>query len=188
MSRLKFIGIDPSMSNLGMCRGWIDLDTLEWEVEELNLQETKPVTSKTVRKSSLDYDRARELFEAQKEFAEGADFAFAEMPIGSQSAMAMKGYGMCIMLIASLDIPLIQVSPSEVKWRAVKDKNATKEEMIAWAVRKFPDINWLRRGQKVLGKNEHLADSIGAVNAGIMEDDFTSLVTMMRKMTASLTK
>lgn len=188
MSRLKFIGIDPALSNLGMCRGWIDLDSMEWEVEELNLQETKPVTSKTVRKSSLDYDRARELFEAQKAFAEGADFAFAEMPIGSQSANAMKGYGMCIMLIATLDIPLIQVSPTEVKVRAVRDKNATKEEMINWAVKKFPDINWLRRGQKILAKNEHLADSIAAVNAGMMEDDFKSLVAMMRRVTASLTK
>ena len=188
MSRLKFIGIDPALSNLGMCRGWIDLDTLEWEVEELQLQETKPVKSKVVRKSSLDYDRCRELFEAQVEFAQGADFAFVEMPIGSQSANAMKSYGACIMLIATLDCPLIQVSPSEVKFRAVRDKNATKEEMIAWATKKFPDINWLRRGEKILLKNEHLADSIGVVNAGMMEDDFTALITMMRKVSASLAK
>lgn len=186
MSKLTFIGIDPSMSNLGMCKGTVDLETLEWDVELLSLQETKPVTSKTVRKSSLDYDRCRELFEAQDEFVKGADIAFVEMPIGSQSANAMKSYGACIMLIATLDIPLIQVSPSEVKVKAVGDKNATKEEMIAWAAKKFPDINWLRQGQKILKKNEHLADACGAVNAGLQTDDFKALQVMMKRMSASL--
>lgn len=186
MSKLKFIGIDPSLSNLGMCKGWVDLDTLEWEVEELLLCETKPVSSKTVRKSSLDYDRCRELFEAQNEFVKGADFAFVEMPIGSQSANAMKSYGACIMLIATLDIPVIQVSPSEVKLKATGDKNATKEEMIAWASTKFSRINWLRQGQKILKKNEHLADACGAVNSGLQTDDFKALQVMMKRVTASL--
>lgn len=188
MSRIKIIGIDPSMSNLGIAKGWLDLQTLKWEVEEVELTKTEKGKSKTVRKSSDDYDRARILYEALHAAEAGAEIAFVEMPIGSQSAAAMKSYGMCIQLIACLDIPVIQVSPNQVKIHATADRNATKEEMIAWAVKKFPDINWLQRGGKMTLNNEHLADAIGAINAGMMEDDFKALITMLRKMTASFTK
>lgn len=188
MSKIKIIGVDPSMSNLGIAKGWLDLTTLKWVVEEVELTKTEKGKSKTVRKSSDDYDRGRLLYEALSEAEKGAEIAFVEMPIGSQSAAAMKSYGMCIQLIASLDIPVIQVSPNQVKIHATGDRMATKEEMIAWAHGKFPDINWLQRGGKLTLNNEHLADAIGAINAGMAEDDFKALITMLRKMTASFTK
>lgn len=188
MSKIKIIGIDPSMRNTGIAKGWLDLQTLKWEVEEVELTKTEKGKSKTVRKSSDDYDRARMLVEAVKMAEAGAEIAFVEMPIGSQSAAAMLSYGICVAVIASLDIPVIQVSPNQVKIHATGDRMATKEEMIAWAHGKFPDINWLQRGGKLTLNNEHLADAIGAINAGMAEDDFKALITMLRKMTASFTK
>lgn len=179
---IQIIGIDPSLRNTGIARGWLNIETLEWEVESVELNETEKGKSKTVRKSSDDFDRARILHEAVAEAERGAQIAFVEMPIGSQNAAAMLSYGVCISLIASLDIPVIQCTPAEVKKFATGDKMATKEEMIAWASEKFPDINWLRQGTRILNKNEHLADAVGAINAGLKTDDFKALIVMLRKM------
>lgn len=179
---IKIIAIDPSLRNTGIAFGWLNLETLEWGVDRVELNETEKAKTKTVRKSSDDFDRCRILHEAVAKAEKEAAIAFVEMPIGSQNAAAMLSYGACISLIASLEIPVIQCTPMEVKKFATGDKNATKEEMIAWAVQKFPQVNWLERGGKVLLKNEHLADAVGAINAGLNTDDFKALIVMLRKM------
>lgn len=179
---MKIIGIDASLRNLGVVNGTLNLSTLEWKVDNLSLTITEKSKSKTVRKSSDDYDRCKLLHEALRERVKGVDIAFVEMPIGSQNAAAMLSYGAVISLIASLEIPVIQVTPRAVKEAALNDKNATKEEMIAWAFKKFPDANWLSRGGKLTLNNEHLADACGAVNAGLNDSDFRALVAMMNKM------
>lgn len=180
-NKMRIIGIDPSMRNLGLVFGVLDLTTLEFDVHRVELTETEKSKSKTVRKSSDDFDRCQLLHEAVKAAQKEADMAFVEMPIGSQNAAAMLSYGACISLIASLDIPVIQCSPREVKEHATGDKLATKEEMIEWATKKFPAANWLKRGDKYLAKNEHLADACGAINAGIKGHEFQALVKMMRR-------
>lgn len=180
-NRVKIIGIDPSLRNTGIATGWLDIDTLEWGIDSLHLAKTEKGKEKTVRKSSEDYDRSRIIYEALKVAEHDAAIAFVEMPIGSQSAAAMKSYGMCIGLIASLDCPVIQVAPGQVKDRAVGSKTATKEEMIEWAHNLFPNINWLRHGGRLMAANEHLADAVAAINAGVKSDDFIGLVKMMKK-------
>lgn len=186
MSQISVIGIDPSLRNLGIARAVVDLNTLEFEVLDIELTETEKSKSKTVRKNSDDLERARllhaALAEAQKE---GPQIAFVEMPVGSQSASAMLSYGVCIALIASLNIPVVQLTPTQVKVSATGDKLASKREMIDWAHAKFPDINWLRQGKRLIDKNEHLADAIGAINAGLNDEDFLALVNMMRRMSLS---
>lgn len=186
MSVIQIIGIDPSLRNFGLAKGELNLETLEWTIGSVELVKTEKGKSKTVRKNSDDFDRCRILYEGMKEAEKGAQMAFVEMPVGSQSAAAMLSYGACIALIAALDIPVIQVTPSQVKQHATGDKHATKEEMIVWATKKFPDANWLRQGQRFIAANEHLADACGAVNAGLQTDDFKALQVMMKRMTASL--
>lgn len=180
MRKIRIIGVDPSMSNLGIAKGWLDIDDLTWAVDEVGLTKTEKSKLKAIRKSDDDYERSRLLYEALSEAEEKALLAFVEMPIGSQSAAAMKSYGMCIQLIAGLDIPVIKVTPGQVKSFATGDKNATKEEMIAWATEKFPDINWLRQGKRLIGANEHLADAVGAINAGMQQEDLQAWVAMQR--------
>ena len=180
MHTIRIVGVDPSMSNLGIAHGWLNLETLEWEVDEVSLTKTEKSKVKNVRKSNDDYNRSRLLYEALSAAEKRAELAFVEMPIGSQSAAAMKSYGMCIQLIAGMNIPVIQVTPAEVKIHAMGDRNATKEEMILWATDKFPSINWLRQGKRLIGANEHLADACGAINAGVQHYALTALVSTMR--------
>ena len=108
---------------------------------------------------------------------------FVEVPVGSQSARAMASYGVCIGLLAALsDKPLIEVTPTEVKLAAVGSKTASKQEMISWASDLYPHLNWIKsRGKSELAdKNEHIADAIGAIHAGILTDEFARLVAAVR--------
>lgn len=180
MSKIKAVGFDCSLSNLGVASVEIDTDTLDVTVAGLHLIETKPGKDKRVRKSSQDYERAKALRAGFQRHCEGAYIAFAEMPIGSQSARAMASYGVVVGLLASLPVPLIQVSPQEVKIAAVADKTASKEEMINWARQMYPEAGWLRRGGRVIAKNEHMADAIAVVFAGVETEQFQSLLSILK--------
>lgn len=185
MSNIVLAGLDPSMSNFGMVKGKYDLDTGEFELTHLKLAETKSDSkNKSVRKNSQDLERARTLCKAMHEFTEGANLVCVEIPVGSQSARAMASYGMCIGILASLDIPLIQVTPTEVKLAATGNKTATKQEMIDWATQFFPDADWIKRTVKgkttYVAKNEHLADALAAIGAGIETEQFAQIEAVLK--------
>ena len=169
---MKVLGIDPSLSNCGFVLAELDLTTLDYQVEEVLLIETKKGSDKRTRRNSDDLERARQLSETLDMMTTKAKLAFCEVPVGSQSARAMASYGVCIGVLSHCKIPLIQVSPDEVKMAATGRKTATKAEMIEWAVKHYPDAGWLRRGGNVLGKNEHLADATAAIKAGVKTLDF----------------
>jgi Holliday junction resolvasome RuvABC endonuclease subunit len=130
-------------------------------------------------KNSDDIERARKLHEGLHNFIQDADLVIVEVPVGSQSARAMASYGICIGIIASIDKPLIQVTPTEVKLAACGKKTASKAEMIDWATNQFPEANWIKhksKGEWVLGnKNEHLADAVAAIVAGVKTDTFQQM-------------
>lgn len=189
MSRLlKIIGMDPSMSNFGFASATLDMDTMLFTVDHLNLVSTEPEKDKklkkAVRKNSEDLDRAQILHNGLIVGCRGHAIAIAEVPVGSQSSRAMASYGMCLGILAACPIPLIQVTPNEVKMAGAGVKTATKEEMIEWATGKYPSAPWLmqQRGgvNKYLGKNEHLADAVASIEAGIATDQFQQLIAMMR--------
>jgi len=110
-------------------------------------------------------------------------------PSSSQNANAAKGLAMCIALtvalLTELKIPVEWATPNEVKQAMTGKKNASKEEMMAAACRRY---NWeisnkpiysknTRKLQRTdiiyhplgrsMGKNdfEHIADSLGAYEA-----------------------
>ena len=92
----------------------------------------------------------------------------------------MASYGICIGVLTNCRCGVIEVTPTEVKVAATGSKTATKEEMIDWAYKKYRDAyGWLTRkqsGQYVLKKeNEHLADAIGAINAGLKTSQWKQL-------------
>ncbi|AYA64338.1 hypothetical protein [Alteromonas sp. RKMC-009] len=181
-------GLDPSLSNLGMVKG--HFDGVAFDPHELKLVQTSADKSakKQVRKNSQDLQRCRELHDGLHKFIEGVDLIFVEVPVGSQSARAMMSYGACVQLLAGIKIPLIEVTPNEVKLAATGDKNATKQDMITWAVNKYPNVKWLtqkRNGHQVItAKNEHLADAVAAVEAGMQTDTFKQLLSFHRKIRA----
>lgn len=186
---MRIAGLDPSLSNFGMVKGSLSFDQgfPVFDPEELLLQESKSdkANAKVVRKNSDDLNRARLLHNAMQEFVKDVDLVIVEVPVGSQSARAMASYGVCIGLLASIKQPLIQVTPSEVKLAAVGSKTASKAEMIDWATDLHPQANWLKhkqKGQWILGnKNEHLADALAAIYAGLATETFKQMTAFIHR-------
>lgn len=170
-------GTDPSFRNWGTAHAKI-LDG-KLEIASLGLQQT--AKNKTIkRRSHDDIESSRSLFNFFQESISKADVLITELPSGSQSASAAKAYGVCIGILSSCSIPLIGVSPLEVKLCSVGDPKATKREMIEWATGLYPHLNWKtykRKGEiQYSGLNEHMADAISAIHAGIKTEEFQKLI------------
>jgi len=178
---VRVLAIDPAMSNLGLVVA--DVDVVSGEIvgtPELRLTSTAPgKDKKTVRKSSDDLRRCRELYTAMAPLVDRVDLVCSEMPIGSQNSSAMKGVGVCTMLLATISKPLIELTPEEVKLAAVGKKTATKAEMISWAYHRHPEADWLRANGKpegaLVNANEHIADAVAVIRAGTLTDQFKLL-------------
>lgn len=176
--------MDPSLRNWGIAQGTYNTETKELLIS--NLDVTQPVLpkGKQVRQNSLDLESAKQLCAGALSAAEGAQAIFVEVPIGSQSARAMASYGVCVGVLGALratGIPFFEVTPTEVKVTACGYKNATKQDMITWAVNQHPQANWptymehtkLRISE---AKAEHMADAIGAIHAGLSSNLFQQMV------------
>jgi len=177
MAVINVVGVDPSLSNFGFAEAKFDTDT--GKVFDVNLylcEAPPPPKNKQVRQNSVDLERAKGLYQALKSTLKNADIVFVELPVGSQTARAMASYGVCIGLFASVSKPIIQVTASEVKVAGAGYKNATKAEMISWATTKHPEANWLTTKSKGvithIAKNEHLADALAAIYAGLVTSEF----------------
>ena len=182
-SVIRVLGIDPSLNNFGCFAGVIDLSTGYLDEPFVYLSQLpKEKPNKSVRQNSKDLQSARFHAENLRTLIANLkpDIICVEIPVGSQSARAMASYGICIGIISGLTAPLIQVTPTEVKLAAVGSKTATKSQMIKWAVDEFPDACWLKHGGKLTANNEHIADALGAIYAGVKTDQF-KLMTSLRK-------
>lgn len=189
MSILKVVGVDPALRNFGIVLADLDMETLEFKVTDMRLVKSEGADKKTrkaVRKNSDDLNRAKLLREGFTEACKDAAMAFVEVPVGSQSARAMASYGICIGVLAACPIPMIQLTPTEVKIALANEKTATKEEMIEAAVKAHPYAKWLTRKVKgelqLLADNEHLADAVGAIAAGLKTDEFKAATAFLRML------
>lgn len=182
--RIRVLGIDPSLRNMGLAIMELDLESMKLNVSALTLARTERSKGKKVRVSSDDLRAAKEMCGALATAADGVAVGFAEVPSGAQSARGALSNGIAIGILASSPVPLIEVTPTEVKLATVGTKTASKEEMIEWAMEAYPDAPWLMRKHngilKPIADNEHLADACAVVHAGIRTDDFKRLVAMTR--------
>lgn len=184
---IKVVGQDPSLRNWGLAYGTYDLDTKKLLISRLDL--TNPVipTGKQVRQNSKDIEAGIQLYKGSKAAAEGAHAVFIEVPVGSQSARAMCGYGVCVGVLGALranGIPFFEVTPTEVKLAGAGSKTATKQEMIKWAMATHPEANWptyKEHGQDIVSaaKAEHMADAVAAIHAGIACNSFQQMLPFM---------
>lgn len=187
MKILRVAGLDPSLSNFGMVKGALNLQNGEFQLDGMLLQSTSSdnKNKKRVRKNSDDLERARLLYGSMQDFLFDTDMIFVEIPVGSQTARAMCSYGVCIGVLASISQSLIQVTPSEVKIAATGNKNATKTEMINWAVKTYSYADWFKHKSKgelvISNKNEHLADATAAIHAGVRTDEFRQARSILIK-------
>jgi Holliday junction resolvasome RuvABC endonuclease subunit len=184
---VKVVGIDAAFAHMGIVTAQVGLKTLAITDVALELIVTDSEDRKTVRRNSDDLRRARVLREGILRICDGAVCAIAEVPVGSQSARASWTLGIVVGVLAGVPVPLIEVTPSEVKLVATGSNKATKAEMIAWAVGKQPEANWKSRkqhGRNILTKdNEHLADALAAVYAGVQTPTF-AMLRQMHQMAA----
>jgi hypothetical protein len=81
-------------------------------------------------------------------------------------------------MMACLPVPLVPVTPLEAK-AITGSKHADKEDIIKWAYDQFPLAPWFLskrsnkmniitpEGMYLMNKNEHVADSMAVVFAGL---------------------
>lgn len=179
---VKAIAIDMAFTNMGLARVEITISGKVTSVfaKELLLVSTEKEAGKTVRKSSDDLRRAILLHQGLKEFVGDASIAFAEVPSGSQSAQAARALGIAVGALASCPVPIIEVSPMEVKKLFSPDgkRKVPKTEIIAWAMKEWPALPWLRFKGKPTLANEHLADAMAVVMAGISTPEFKRMTAI----------
>lgn len=187
---MKILGIDPAFTSTGMALATMT-HSGGLQVEKLHLFRTAKSVHKTVRRSSDDLTRARMLQQRIVEVGSGADVIMVEVPQGSQSARAAWALGIVVGVLSSIG-PFIEVTAREVKLATVGKVSASKQEMIKWAMDKHPEADgWIMTPHKskastVSPMNEHLADAVAVVYAGMATPEFNNLrrlgvVTSMSK-------
>lgn len=179
MTKLKLLGIDAAFANMGFALGTYDLENYGIEITKLKLVTTEAQNQKVVRKSSDDLRRARELYDFIDFWIRhfNPDLVIVEVPHGSQSARASWSLGIVVGLLASIQIPMIEVSALEVKQASVGRKTASKQDMIDWAYNLYPAVQWLIHGKKLTLNNEHLADAIATLHAGVKTQQFKEYIS-----------
>lgn len=189
---VNVVGLDPAFSNIGLCLGRVDCTDLKnprvIEMLDLGLIHTASIKSKKIRKNADDLRRARLGVHGIRQYLN--DWAavhgpiravLAEIPLGSQSARASWALGIAIGVIASIDLPLVELTPREVK-AATGNKFNDKPEIIEWAMRKHPTLPWAMRKLhgvqvQIAGQNEHTADACAAIHAGIIHPAFREIMS-----------
>jgi len=171
------MGIDAAFANVGIAVATLDITDPKnpvIAVEALRLIHTEGLKKrpKGVPRSADDLRRAREALYGIHDAIDShePDFVIAEVPFGSQSARASWALGISLGVLASIP-NLIEVTPREVK-AATGEKHADKDYMIEWAMGLYPNAPWQMRRFKgdliqVSSSNEHTADAVAAIHAGI---------------------
>lgn len=184
---INVVGYDPSLRNWGIACGTYNTVSQQILIPKVSVIQPEVTTSKQVRQNSKDLQSAYELTVGALAVVHDAQAVFIEVPVGSQSARAMASYGICVGVAGALraaNVPFFEVTATEVKLAATRNKNATKGDMIKWAMTAHPEANWPMYKQKGIelvseAKAEHMADAIGAIYAGISSVPFQQLLQMM---------
>jgi Holliday junction resolvasome RuvABC endonuclease subunit len=191
--KIPVVGFDPSMSNWGIAFSYLDLETGYLDDPCLSIVSTEADKCKQARVNSSDLQRAEQLAVIALAEARKAKVVFVEVPVGSQSARAMASYGVCVGILGTIraeGIPLIEVTPTEVKVALTGKKTATKNQMIDAALELYPDSNWPRYEQNGKGftkgdihsKAEHAADAIATIHAGVHTPMFRNLMRLFEEV------
>lgn len=184
-TKLKVVGLDPSLRNWGISQGTYCTKTNKIEIAKVDVIQPVISKNKQVRQNSLDIESALQLFKGTMQAVQDAQAIFVEVPVGSQSARAMASYGICVGVLGSLraaGIPFFEVTPTEVKLASVGNPNATKQEMINWAIKTHPEAQFpVHNGSINASKAEHMADATAAIHAGINNNQFKQLISLISK-------
>lgn len=182
--RIPVVGMDPSLRHWGLAESHLDLTTGYLDTPRLTIIEPGDPKGKQIRQNSKDLHLAENLAVAALAAARQAKAVFVEVPVGSQSARAMASYGICVGVLGAVraeGIPLIEVTPLEVKLAFTGKKTATKDEMIREALRLYPMAEFPKHRGKLTAKAEHVADAIAAIHAGVNTPYFQQILRIYEK-------
>lgn len=187
--KIPVAGMDPSMRHWGVAESFLDLTTGYLDTPRCSIIEPKEKKGRQVRQNSTDLAIAEQLAKQALGVARRVKVVFVECPVGSKSARAMASYGMCVGVLGAIraeGIPLVEVSPEEVKLAFTGNKTASKNDMITEAVRLYPAANFpAGRGDKLADKAEHVADAIAAIHAGVLTPMFQNILRIYTQVLAS---
>lgn len=178
-------GMDPSFTHWGTAEGMLCLTTGMLNFVTVAMQVTSKGKDKQIRTNSDDLRRGEELARHAFEVAGRVKVIFAECPVGSQSASAMKSVGISHGIVASLRAKghiVIEVQAKAVKKALTGNPNATKADMIKAAMDLYPDAGWNFHRGKPTNDSEHKADAIGAIHAGVLTPEFQQLMTLLKQV------
>lgn len=190
---IRVVGFDPSLRNWGVAKGILYPGDAHAEhvieIQEVSVIKTDSEKKVGIRQNSQDLDAAETLAKGALAAAEGAQAIFVEVPVNSQSARAALSVGVCIGVLGALramGIPFFEVSPTEVKMITGHGKNATKRQMIDWAIAMHSDVAWPTQTKKgittvVEGSAEHMADAVAAIYAGLASKSFKQMLPFLAR-------
>lgn len=185
MAVLNVLGMDPSFSNWGIAAAQMDPVTQHLIMKKVLLTQTKKGPGKICLD---DLKRAQALSDQVLSVGKYAHAIFVEVPYGTQSARGAVGNGVCYGILASMrtmSMPFFPVTPHELKKATVGSIAASKDDVIAWAMEKYPDLAWPKRynkkaGSTIKSRAEHMADAIAAIHTGIKTNEFQQLMAIRR--------
>lgn len=168
---ITFLSVDPSLSNTAIVWGDIYPDN------SMNFYNYKLIHTEKKKGEKVIPDlvyRSTTILRCLKDVLDEIqpDVCFVELPTGSQSSNASIGVGISCCIIAYLKLrckQVVTVTASSVKLDAVKNKNATKKEIMAYCENKYPNFLFERKkdGSLVEGRMEHVCDAICIAESGL---------------------
>lgn len=182
MRKIIAMGLDGSIQNFGIAVCEIDLDSKTiLRVEHLLLSKTKK--DGKAKRAEDDFKRfATHYYQIRGMIWDyGVEYIFGEIPAGAKDARAAFAFGgvTAILGVLSYDKHVTTVTPREVKIAATGLPHADKDDIIAAMYDAFPDANWILskrsnamdiqtlEGEYLTNDNEHLADALGIILAGM---------------------
>lgn len=182
---ISVAGHDPALTHWGTAEGRLCLDTGWLTDVKVGMAITEKGKEKQVRANSDDLRRTEVLARHAFAVAGGVKVNFSECPVGSKSASAMKSCGVSNGIVGALrakDHIVIEVQAKAIKQAMTGNPNASKADVIAAAIALYPDAGWKYHRGKLTNDNEHMADAIGAIHAGVLTPEFQQLITLFQKV------
>lgn len=176
---LVVVGLDPALSNLGMVKAVVDGRALKIvDIVDMKLVKTVPIDTKGIIKNHDRMRRGRELLQEIRNYCYQTTMTFAEIPEGAQDANAAMALALVMGVLCACPNRLVEVRPREVK-AITGFPTADKESMRQWAYARYPNAPWKTYGGKRTKDNEHLADAVATVEAGLRHPMFRQYAGLM---------
>lgn len=171
------MGIDAALAHMGLVKVLVCPKTRTiLELVDLKVLSTDKMVEKGMGVSKDRLRRGRELVRGISNFGYNgkhiARICCAEAPEGSQSAGAAFALGIATGILCGVTVPMVDVTPHEVKMASIGKRTASKEEMRQWAFSKFPNAPWIEHLGRRTNENEHVADALAAIEAGMLTEQF----------------